>query len=272
VSIHSDINLIGKTTLSELYHIVDGAAYVWTLDSMLYHLAMERNITTPVFVWWGNIPPKLRAYPGSIDYWVGNCNLCIEQGSFHVPRNCLSGNYSCLRLDKHLMLRCLLDLTSKYPSYLNAGNAMKFIQDIALEYCKGIGLDIGAGQFPLPGAIPIDQNMYNNAYCLSSFPDSSVDYVFSSHCLEHLQHWDRAIVEWIRVLKPGGILFLYLPHESMEMWHPGSSWVGDEHKWIPTWRVISDFMLNMRMVIVGCNPLPDRAYGFWVAFKKIKCD
>jgi predicted SAM-dependent methyltransferase len=48
---------------------------------------------------------------------------------------------------------------------------------------------------------------------MSPVPSSSVDAVWSSHNLEHLQRHEvpLALVEFIRVLKPRGFLFLTLP-------------------------------------------------------------
>lgn len=45
------------------------------------------------------------------------------------------------------------------------------------------------------------------------FPEASLDYVLSSHVIEHF--WDpiAAIKEWMRVLKPGGIIFMIVPHK-----------------------------------------------------------
>lgn len=45
------------------------------------------------------------------------------------------------------------------------------------------------------------------------YPDSSVDYVYSSHCLEHLSQSDaRSLMgEIYRVLKPGGIVRIVVP-------------------------------------------------------------
>jgi predicted SAM-dependent methyltransferase len=44
------------------------------------------------------------------------------------------------------------------------------------------------------------------------FQDGEMDWLWSSHLLEHLWSWQLALEDWVRVLRPGGILGLYLPH------------------------------------------------------------
>lgn len=45
------------------------------------------------------------------------------------------------------------------------------------------------------------------------FEDSSWDFVFSSHVLEHFYRPDKALKEWYRVTKDGGYLFMIVPHK-----------------------------------------------------------
>lgn len=45
------------------------------------------------------------------------------------------------------------------------------------------------------------------------FLDESLDFVISSHVLEHLPDTIGALKEWYRVVKPGGYLFMILPHK-----------------------------------------------------------
>jgi len=89
------------------------------------------------------------------------------------------------------------------------------------RYCMGRGLEIGPGpnRFPHLNAISVDlhagprdeiyppPDILGTAYNLSFFADGSRDFVFSSHLLERLCNPLRALREWHRVLKPGGILF-----------------------------------------------------------------
>lgn len=104
-----------------------------------------------------------------------------------------------------------------YPEYLKTGNACRFVTPAALEFCKGSGLDVGASRWPLPGAIPVDLQYNGDAMNL---PDGPFDYVFSSHCLEHIPDVVGALLHWKTRLKSGGVLFLYLPHPDMEYWLP----------------------------------------------------
>jgi len=79
------------------------------------------------------------------------------------------------------------------------------------DYCYGTGVDIGAGTDPvLPDSDVVDKLTGGDAYKLV-YPDSHFDYVYSSHCLEHLTFAKQALYEWNRVLKVGGRLILFLP-------------------------------------------------------------
>ena len=104
-----------------------------------------------------------------------------------------------------------------YPDYIRNGNACRFILPMAQEFCRGVGLDVGAGRWPLPGAIPVDLADGGDAMNL---PAGDYDYIFSSHCLEHLEDPIAAIEHWKTRIKPGGALFLYLPHPDMRYWRP----------------------------------------------------
>ena len=94
-----------------------------------------------------------------------------------------------------------------YPKYLNKGNAISYIMEKAKQYCSGVGLDIGADIWPFPGAIPIRNEKYQNAYKLDNFENESLDYIISSHCLEHLEKWQDVLRLWIKKLKMMGYYF-----------------------------------------------------------------
>jgi hypothetical protein len=63
--------------------------------------------------------------------------------------------------------------------------------------------------------------------------------VYSSHCLEHLEDWVKALDYWTSKLKVGGTLFLYLPHYNQEYWRP---WNNRKHIHIFTPEIIKAYM------------------------------
>ena len=96
------------------------------------------------------------------------------------------------------------------------------------KYCQGNGIDIGFGGDPItPSAIAIDmevpyltynqhpQNLKGDGRNLYWFRNEVLDYVYSSHLLEDFpeQETPFIILEWLRVLKPGGYLVIYCPDE-----------------------------------------------------------
>lgn len=156
-----------------------------------------------------------------------------------------------------------------YPAYLLGGNASSYILPKAQEYCVGSGIDVGANDWPVPGAVPVDNSTSENAYRLDRFPSGSLDYVFSSHCLEHLRHWQDALRLWISKLREGGILFLYLPHISCEMWVPGGPWVADAHVWSPTWEILVPFLEAEGMEILELDKGRDAYWSFHIVARRL---
>lgn len=51
----------------------------------------------------------------------------------------------------------------------------------------------------------------------TTFPDNTFDVVVSSDSLEHIEAEEKALKEWLRILKPGGKLYLFVPAH-MYLW------------------------------------------------------
>jgi len=156
-----------------------------------------------------------------------------------------------------------------YPDYLTVGGACHVIFREALKYCKGTGVDIGAGLWPLPGAMPIDiWRGPGTGKAISGIDDHSLDFVFSSHCLEHNENWNALLGEWISKLTPSGTVFLYLPHPECGIWEVGSPFVGSEHKWTPTPQIIKSALSRLSCTVVAFDDGPDAMFSFWVCAKR----
>jgi SAM-dependent methyltransferase len=107
-----------------------------------------------------------------------------------------------------------------YPHYIRKGNACSFIIPYAKEFCKGTGLDVGGFlDWTFPGARAVNITLADG-YDAYNLPAGEYDYIFSSHTLEHLPDYVKALDYWKAHIKPGGVLFLYLPHPDMEYWLP----------------------------------------------------
>ena len=128
----------------------------------------------------------------------------------------------------------------KYPLHQTIGYAAQFAIPYAKHYCKGIGYDVGCmkKEWAFPESIPIDLS-FPDEYNALNLPFEQIDYIFSSHCLEHIQKWVDVLEYWYSVLKEGGVLFLYLPHYNQEYWRP---WNNRKHVNIFTPEIIKDWM------------------------------
>lgn len=82
-------------------------------------------------------------------------------------------------------------------------------------------LDIGAREYRLDGfeTLDIDPNIKGLDYVLDAsqplpFEDNSFDIVHASHIIEHISYTkiEQVLKEWIRILRPGGVLEIWTPN------------------------------------------------------------
>lgn len=90
-----------------------------------------------------------------------------------------------------------------------------------LTYMFGKGLDIGGKGYKenqiaiLPNATIVDLDYPGYDGKTLPFKDQSQDYVYSSHCLEHIDDYSNAIEDWYRVTKIGGHIVIVVPHRDL---------------------------------------------------------
>lgn len=119
---------------------------------------------------------------------------------------------------------------NEYPKLQTTGNAMRFAMPFAEAIIgKGkVGYDIGCKypEWSYPNSILIDPSIDAELDAMK-LPKMMVDYIVSSHCLEHLPNWILALEHWHERLKRGGILFLYLPNMDAQVYWRG--WHNKKH-------------------------------------------
>lgn len=93
-------------------------------------------------------------------------------------------------------------------------------------------LNLGAGSTEIEGFTPVDRKLGSEVYPLA-YADESAEEIRASHVLEHFSHRETytVLVDWVRVLKPGGLLKVAVPdvekaleqsdHPHFELWLMG---------------------------------------------------
>lgn len=154
-----------------------------------------------------------------------------------------------------------------YPEYESHGFCAKYVFPIAEEVCQGDGYDIGCmkKEWSFPNSKSIDIN-FDDEWDAMNLPNKQVDYIFSSHCLEHLDSWIDALNYWIEQIKSKGTLFLYLPHYDQEYWR---SWNNRKHKHNLSAQQITDFLKKTRKVHKIYSSERDINHSFVVMCEKI---
>lgn len=160
------------------------------------------------------------------------------------------------------------------PEYITNGNSARFAKPFFDEVCKGDnGIEIGYGknewrlnQNALCYDITDNSQYKNDIEYLKQFEKNSFDWIFSSHCLEHIKDYKKSLMTWTKYLKKEGVLFLYLPHYACLYWRVNL---------MPTKRHLHDFnefCLEIELQNLGYKNIEvsdcDLAYSFGIYGEK----
>jgi SAM-dependent methyltransferase len=142
-----------------------------------------------------------------------------------------------------------------------------------LSYLTGRGIDIGCGLDPVRPDVERFDLEQGDANRITSFVSDveSFDFVFSSHCLEHMRDADLALKEWWKLVKPGGVLIVVVPDEDLYeqgYWpslfnsaHKSTFSISKQRSWSPVSRNLAD----MTRCLPDAEPisvrLQDNAYN-----------
>lgn len=152
-----------------------------------------------------------------------------------------------------------------------------------VQYTRGRGLDLGCGPNKLwPHVIGVDSYQDTQLFGIQMKPDvvsdctklevfgsASMDFVYSSHLLEHVKDPAATLKEWWRLVKPAGFLILYLPHKEH---YPniGTEGANPDHKSDFMPQDIVDIMIDVGGwdLVRNEDRAADREYSFFQVFKK----
>jgi len=188
--------------------------------------------------------------------------------------------------------------------------------ELAHKYCMGYGLEIGGAAHNAFGlntlnvdltdsmetvfkreeirrcgkAMPVDIVANGDAIPL---PYGSQNFIISAHVLEHFPNPIRALIEWDRLVRPGGVIFMIVPHKERTFdrenprtplqhliddyekgeTEPHQNQIGHDHCWITEDIVeLAQWMINnlkMRWKIIDIQDQDDKAgNGFTVVMRK----
>ena len=108
------------------------------------------------------------------------------------------------------------------------------------RYFVGRGIDIGGKPDPLALYAGMFSRLEHvrtwdwedgDAQHLATVADDALDFVHSSHCLEHLVDPREGLRNWLRVVKPGGYLVITVPDEDLYEQGVFPSTFNRDHKW-----------------------------------------
>lgn len=141
-------------------------------------------------------------------------------------------------------------------------------------------LNVGCGDHYQDGWHNVDtyEGLKADAYWSVAGPwpyaDGSVDEIYAGHLVEHLhrEQAEAALVEALRVLRPGGRIMVVAP--DMEKAdaafgvgqhphrHGGHRWPGDEHRWQTTEDQVHQLLTDVGFVATKVLPAAVNSMGF----------
>lgn len=83
------------------------------------------------------------------------------------------------------------------------------------RFIFGKGIDIGCGPDPLTAQCRQWDQKDGDAQLMEGVAAESFDYVYSSHCLEHVRDARATLKRWWELVKPGGALIVVVPDEDL---------------------------------------------------------
>jgi|APSaa5957512535_1039671.scaffolds.fasta_scaffold28475_2 SAM-dependent methyltransferase len=141
------------------------------------------------------------------------------------------------------------------------------------KYFSGRVIDIGAGEdLVCEGAERFDQEDGDANHITTHRQLNAYDTVHSSHCLEHMYEPKKALLEWWKLIKPGGYLVLVVPDEDLYeqgFWpskfnsdHKATFTLNNEKSWSPVSFNIFDLVSSLPNSEIISVEIQDKYYDY----------
>ena len=80
---------------------------------------------------------------------------------------------------------------------------------------KGKGIDIGCGPDPVTPSVRRFDMEDGDANYITKYVSEQFDFVYASHCLEHMHKPGEAVLEWWQLVRVGGHMIFIVPDEDL---------------------------------------------------------
>ena len=137
-------------------------------------------------------------------------------------------------------------------------------------YLSGRGIDIGCGNDPVRPDVRRFDVEDGDANVITRHVQEQFDFVFSSHCLEHMHDPRAALREWWSLVRPGGYLFFIVPDEDLYEQGVFPSRFNSDHKatftiekrasWSPVSHNIRDLVATLAGAELVSTEVQDNGY------------
>ena len=103
-----------------------------------------------------------------------------------------------------------------------------------------IGIDFGGYKGPIGGYTKVIDILSHNS--LDDLEDNSLDYIFTSHTLEHVNEIEHVIETMYKKIKDGGKLIILIPSFTKEVWR---AYIAEDH--IHTMKLADDILNHYKV-------------------------
>lgn len=224
-SVANDLDLRGQTNFHQMMAIVERSTVFVGVDSAPMNVAQASLVATVGIFGAMNpnnilIPiPFISAAQAPLnDCGCLGCHTMYDPRPTGSPGRCVRGTDVCMeKLTVEMVIEKIEHvLAMRYP-YSETAKIRTYI----LPHLTGSGIDIGCHRDPIKtDCVCFDDDPWPEVNSLGDarkmpFPDNHFDWVYSSHLIEDIDDTESVLVEWARIVKPGGKLIVATPHPAL---------------------------------------------------------